>query len=55
MTIESPNVLLDRITLRPGIPFRERSIGTVTCRSTSAAAWPGYIVITWAVVSEMSG
>ena len=45
----------DRRAITEGTPLSARSIGTVTCCSTSSAAWPGYCVITTAWVSEMSG
>ena len=52
---DSPNVLLERMTKSPGVPLSSRSSGIVICSSTSSAAWPGYCVITCAVVSAMSG
>jgi hypothetical protein len=38
-----------------GVLFSTRSIGIVTCCSTSSAANPGYWVITTTLGSEMSG
>src|ERR1700722_4563851 len=38
---DNPNSEIERIETRLGIPFMTLSIGMVTNRSTSSAAWPG--------------
>ena len=52
---DRPNVLLERMFTRPGVPASARSRGIVICCSTSSAASPGAWVTTCAVTSPMSG
>ena len=52
---DRPNVLLDRMNSRPGVPLSSRSSGIVMRCSTSSAAMPGAWVTTCELVSAMSG
>ena len=54
-TIDSPKIVRERRPMTLGVLLSARSIGTVTCRSTSSAAKPGYGVMTTTPGSEMSG
>jgi hypothetical protein len=54
-TTESPKIVRDRRPMTNGVLLSERSIGTVTCCSTSSAAKPGRGVMTTTPGSEMSG
>src|SRR5437868_2445904 len=48
-------MMRERRPITNGVLLRARSIGTVTCCSTSSAAKPGYGVMTTTPGSEMSG
>jgi len=52
---ESPNSETERSETLPGIPFMTLSMGMVTSRSTSSAAWPGKSVMIWTVTLVTSG
>ncbi len=52
---DRPKVLFERMNSRPGVPLSSRSSGTVMRCSTSSAAMPGACVMTWELVSAMSG
>src|SRR2546425_1140139 len=55
VTKESPKSEMLRRRKSPGVPFRARSRGIETLRSTSSVGWPGKRVITWTWVSVGSG
>ena len=52
---DRPNVLLDRMSVRPGDPLSWRSSGVVICCSTSSAARPGTCVVTTTTTPPSSG
>ena len=52
---DRPKIVLDLREITLGTVLSARSMGTVTCCSTSSGAWPGCSATTVTCMSEMSG